>query len=317
MSHYKVVANMEWTSKCNARCVMCPQQLIHKPQLMQHDTFHKVLARINPNDVYRAVIAGYGEPTTHPLFERFIDDVGDHPVRFDLVSNGQELDERRLRHIDGKVDLMLISFSSIDPEVYSKVHVKLDHERVKRNIQLAQKIFRKTAFGISLTPLPECLDTLPQTIDWLKQQGVQVLTLSPTLYNRGGTLDDHETSTRRLRQLIDDYDLHSQELDFIPSFRDSLAQRWSNRFKCTPRNSDIFITASGEYLYCYNDISHRHTLGDVDQLSIRDALAKREQSRPIEALCNDCNMLGRYRPLELLQVAGKVLGNRVAGMVSG
>ncbi len=315
MSQYKVVANMEWTSKCNARCVMCPQHLIHKPRLMQQQTFDRVLERINPNDVYRSVIAGYGEPTTHPLFDQFIAAVGDHPVRFDLVSNGQELDEQRLRHIDGKVELMLISFSSIDPGIYAKVHVKLDHDRVKRNIQLAQKILKKTAFGISLTPLPECLDSLPQTIDWLKQQGVQILTMSPTLYNRSGTLTGHKTSTRRLRQLIDEYDLHSQELDFIPSFRDSLSQRWHNRFKCTPRNSDLFITAGGEYLYCYNDISHRHGIGHVDQLSIRDALARREQSRPIAALCNSCNMLDRYQPVELFQVAGKVLGNRVAGLM--
>ena len=63
---YKVAVNFEWTSKCNARCIMCPQDMIEHPQLMMADTFYKALERINTDDVFRTVIAGYGEPTTHP-----------------------------------------------------------------------------------------------------------------------------------------------------------------------------------------------------------------------------------------------------------
>ena len=63
---YKVAVNLEWTSKCNARCVMCPQDMIERPQLMTADTLYKVLERINADDVFRTVIAGYGEPTRIP-----------------------------------------------------------------------------------------------------------------------------------------------------------------------------------------------------------------------------------------------------------
>jgi MoaA/NifB/PqqE/SkfB family radical SAM enzyme len=81
---YKVAVNLEWTSKCNARCIMCPQDMIEHPQLMTVDTFYKTLARINTDDVFRTVIAGYGEPTTHPGFMEFVSAVGDHPGRFDI-----------------------------------------------------------------------------------------------------------------------------------------------------------------------------------------------------------------------------------------
>lgn len=301
---------MEWTSKCNARCVMCPQGSVENPKLMTRETFDAAMKRINADDLFRVVIAGYGEPTTHPLFMDFITEVGKHPVRFDLVTNGQELDEERLLHIDGKIDLMIISFSSIDPKTYESVHVNLDHERVKNNILLAQKTLKKTQLGISLTPLAKCLDTLPMTIRWLKSNGIHLLTMSPTLYDRGGEMTDQKLSTERLRKTIEEFELHSQEMDFIPSLSDSLQQMWKNKFICMPRNSDIFITSSGEYLYCYNDISHKNTIGHVIELSIRDTLTLREKMGPIDSLCKSCNMLNRYGPSELIKVAGKHLANK-------
>ena len=310
MTQYKIAANMEWTSKCNARCVMCPQELIHKPQLMSEDTFHKTLDRLSTDDLFRVVIAGYGEPTTHPKFNQFIDEVGKHPLRFDMATNGQELSEEKLKHLDGKLGLLLISFSSIDPDVYANVHVKLDQKRVMHNIALAQKTLKHTALGISLTPMASCLDTLPQTIEWLQQQGIELLTMSPTLYDRGGTMQ-HELSTQRLRKMIKQYGLHSQELDFIPSLRDSVAQLSQNKFRCVPRNSDLFIAASGDYLYCYNDITHQHTIGHIYSDSVRDIIKQRERMEPVEALCNDCSMRDRYGVKEIVQVTGNYLRGKI------
>lgn len=302
MKSYQLAINMEWTSKCNARCLMCPQELIQKPQLMTRDTFNKALQRISPERVFRTVIAGYGEPTTHPDFMHFVSQIKQHPGRFDLVTNGQQLNEARLQHLDGSIDLMVISFSSIQPEVYNQVHAKLDHEKVKENIILAKKIFKKTQLGISLTPMVECLESLPDTIKWLKAQGIELLTMSPTLYNRG-TETQYQLQSRKLRQIIKEYSLHSQELDFIPSFSDISKQYIKNKFKCIPRNSDLFISASGDYLYCYNNISHQHVIGHVDNLSLDEVLAIREKLSPLPELCNSCNMKNRYQFGEVVSVA--------------
>ena len=304
---YKVAVNLEWTSKCNARCVMCPQEMIERPQLMTADTFYKVLARISTDDVFRTVIAGYGEPTTHPRFMEFVSAVGEHPGRFDMVSNGQLLDEKKLGHLDGKIRQLIISFSSINAGVYRGVHVKLDHEQVKTNIVLAGKVLKKTSLAISLTPLVECIRTLPETIRWLREQGVEQLTMSPSLYNRAGTMQQHKHATARLREIIRAYQLHSQELDFIPSVKDFLLQCWHNRFRCIPRNSDLFITAGGDYLYCYNDISHKQTFGHVDRLSLREALEKREKMAENAAICESCNMRKRYGVGEVTGVAAHYL----------
>ena len=301
MSSYHIAVNVEWTSKCNALCPMCPRGLIEYPQLMTGQTWRQVLDRLTPQDVFRAVIAGYGEPTTHTKFFEFVGDMRGHPIRFDMVSNGHQLDAERIRHLDGAIDLLLISFSSIDPEVYKRVHVNLDQARVMENIQTAQKLFKHTKLAISLTPMPECLPSLPDTIAWLRAQGVETLTMSPTLYNRGGSLQEHELATEKLRQLIRQHHLRSQEFDFIPSVRDVFQQWRSNSFKCIPRNIDVFISANGDYLYCYNDVSHKHPIGNVTNLGIREVLAKREGMALIPELCNGCNMLNRYDAKELVK----------------
>ena len=301
MSNYRIAVNVECTSKCNALCPMCPRGLIEYPQLMTEPTWRQTLERLTPQDVFRAVIAGYGEPTTHTKFFEFVDDMRGHPIRFDMVSNGHQLDAERIRHLDGAIDLLLISFSSIDPEVYKRVHVNLDQARVMENIRTAQRLFKHTKLAISLTPMPECLPSLSDTIAWLRAQGVETLTMSPTLYNRGGSLQEHELATEKLRQLIQQHHLRSQEFDFIPGVWDVLQQWRSNSFKCVPRNIDIFIAASGYYLYCYNYVKHEHPIGHVANLSIREVLAKREGMALIPELCNGCNMLGRYDAKELVK----------------
>ncbi len=301
MSHYRIAVNVEWTSKCNALCPMCPRDLIESPQLMTSETWKQVLDRLTPLDVFRAVIAGYGEPTTHNRFLEFVDQLRGHPVRFDMVSNGQQLDAERLKHLDDAIGMLLLSFSSIDPGVYEKIHANLDQKRVMENIQMAQKLLVRTKLAISLTPMPECLPSLPDTIAWLRAQGIETITMSPTLYNRGGSLKGHEFSTERLRQIIKQYRLRSQEFDFVPGVADVFQQWRYNRFKCVPRNVDLLIAATGDYLYCYNDAKHEHPIGNVSSLGIREALEKREAMEAIPALCSNCNMLGRYGANELLK----------------
>lgn len=297
---YRVAVNVELTSKCNALCPMCPRDLIEHPQMMPEATWRQVRDRLNPQDVFRVVVAGYGEPTTHTRFFDYVDDMRAHPVRFDMVSNAQLLDAEKIRHLDGAIDLLIVSFSSIDPDVYKRVHANLDQAQVMANIQAAQKLFKHTQLGISLTPMPECLPSLPVTIAWLKAQGITALTMSPTLYNRGGSLQAHELASARLRRMIDQYGLRSQEFDFIPSTREVFQQWRSNSFKCIPRNVDVFISATGDYLYCYNDVGHKHSIGHVDDLGIREVLALRERMAPLGALCDDCNMRKRYGARELV-----------------
>jgi len=313
---YRTTINVEWTSKCNALCAMCPRDMIEHPRLMDADTWKQTLDRIHPDEVMRVVLAGYGEPTTHPRFFSMIDDVRQHPVRFDMASNGQLLSPDKLCHLDSALGLLLVSFSSIDPKVYRHVHANLNQATVMANIRAAKEILKQTTLAISLTPMPECLPSLPDTIAWLRSEGVDVLTMSPTLYNRGGSMQEHKLATEQLRRLIKEHGLQSQEVPFIPSVKEVYRQWRSNAYKCIPRNIDLFISSEGDYLYCYNDIGHKHPIGHVSTDSVQDILRRRHGMGEIDALCGGCNMRDRYGPGELVKVGASLAAMKVQGALS-
>ena len=311
--NYRTTINVEWTSKCNALCPMCPRDKITQPRIMTADTWQQTLGRIAPEEVVRVVIAGYGEPTTHPQFESFVERLRGHPVTFDMATNGSRLSEQRLHQLDGVIHTLMISFSSIDPEIYQSVHTNLDQKAVMEGILTAGRVLKKTRLVINLSPTRECLDTLDDTVAWLRGNGVNELHMSPTYYDRAGAQKtsgqpDHE----RLRAEIKRHRLGSQETAFIPGPSDIYRQWRSNRVKCVPRNTNMLISATGHYTYCFNDIRESYPLGHVSELSLREALQRREALAEQGEICQQCNLRDRYRPGELARVAVSYLRTRLA-----
>ena len=304
MPPYRINVNWEWTSRCNARCAMCPRSMIENAQLASYTTTTQVLERLRPTDVYRCIVAGYGEPTTHPRFDNYVELLRHHPVDFDLATNGSRLGEARLRRLDGVFDRVMVSFSSIDPAVYAHTHTGLDQQAVLENILTARRVLRDSRLVINLSPTAECLDTLEATIDWFHGHGIRDLHMSPTYYDRAGAMETRDQpSHRRLRDAIRRHRLQSQEQAFLSGVGDVFHQWRRNRFKCVPRNISMMIAASGDYTYCFNDITHGHAIGHVRDLSLRQALEQRERSRPEAAICDRCNLRHRYGPRELVRVA--------------
>lgn len=301
---YRVVVNWEWTSKCNARCAMCPRHAIANPTVSREDSFEQTLARLDPADVFRCVIAGYGEPTTHPLFDRYIRRLRGHPVTFDMATNGSRLSEERLAALDGVLRTLMISFSSVAPDVYQSVHTNLDQQAVMENILTAARALRKTRLVINLSPTRECLDTLDATVHWLRSNGVNDLHMSPTYYDRAGAQQTGgQPDTERLRAEIRRHGLGSQETAFIPGAAEIFRQWRSNRVKCMPRNTNLLISATGDYTWCFNDISESRSLGHVRDMSLREAIERREAMEEEGGLCSQCNLRSRYGPRELARVA--------------
>lgn len=315
---YRVVANWEWTSKCNARCAMCPRHMIDNPTIMTGDTFEQTLARLNPQDVFRCVIAGYGEPTTHPQFESFVERLLGHPVAFDMATNGSRLPAQRLQALDGAIRTLMISFSSIDPVVYQSVHTNLDQQEVMDGILASGRLLKKTRLVINLSPTRECLDTLDETVAWLRGNGIDELHMSPTYYDRAGAQTtsgqpDHD----RLRAEIRRHRLGSQETAFIPGASDIYRQWRENSFKCVPRNTNMLISASGQYTYCFNDIRESFPLGHVSEFSLREALERREALAEQGEICQQCNLRDRYGPGELARVAVSYLRTKLVAQRAG
>jgi hypothetical protein len=183
------------------------------------------------------------------------------------------------------------------------------------NIETAHHELRRTRLAISLSPLPECIRTLDRTVDWFRARGITTLTMSPTLYDRAGTLRSIQMDSSELKTVIRRYGFARQDLDFIPGVGDIISQWRANRHKCIPRNSDILISSAGEYMYCFNDISHSRTLASVADASLRDALEMRERMSVDDSICNACNLRERYGPSEVVGAAVAYAKRRLEQML--
>ncbi len=102
----------------------------------------------------------------------------------------------------------------------------------------------------------------------------------------------------------------------MPGAMDVVRQLKANRFKCIPRNTSMFVTSVGDYLYCYNDMAHGHSLGNVDSMSLRAAVELRENMAAEGELCNECNMKNRYKGMELVNVAAKYFKSQLIAQAS-
>ncbi len=147
--------------------------------------------------------------------------------------------------------------------------------------------------------MPECLPALGDTIAcWSRAHGIERLTMSPTLYNRGGKLEDHRLASAELRRMIRLHGLRSQALDFGPSAAEIFRQWQRNRFGCIPRNVD---RSSPRAVTIFTATTMSRTV-------IRSAMSGRTRwprccgagkgMAAAAALCEACNMRHRYGPLE-------------------
>jgi len=122
------------TSKCNMRCAHCGFSCTEKGEDMSLETFQKAINLASDNEEY--ICLGGGEPTIHPLFERFLLEaiaISDKDVPPYIVTNGKETNRaimiaRLIKNgvIGGKLS-QDIYHESIDPKVVKMFKKIGDH----------------------------------------------------------------------------------------------------------------------------------------------------------------------------------------------
>lgn len=133
------VINLETTSRCNRKCIVCPQAfedsgLVRKD--MSLDLLDVLLQRVleaqEKGFVIREIInAGYGETFIHNQFtdvcERYarfkeaLRSKGLSKPKISIVSNASQMDDARLALALKAADILKISFPTCDPEHYGEI----------------------------------------------------------------------------------------------------------------------------------------------------------------------------------------------------
>lgn len=163
---------IENTNHCNARCTICPMELLTRPLgTMGVDLFSEIIAQLVELGTKEVHLQGFGEPfLDKTIFDkiRIAKDMG-IPFTF-LVTNASLLNEENSRKLLASgLDKMRISFYGLNKSEYERVHVRLSFDEVRKNILRLLELKRELHVSkpvISLKYIGSILKFIPFFFQW-------------------------------------------------------------------------------------------------------------------------------------------------------
>jgi len=148
---------IEPTSVCNYRCVMCYQadkSFSNKSEgFMGHmdiDLFRKIIDEIEGN-IEAVTLASRGEPTLNPKIIDMVQYCKDKFLGFKINTNASMLNENLIKNLlDANFAEIVFSMDAADKETYEKIRINGKYEKVIKNLKLFNEI-KKSDFPNSNT----------------------------------------------------------------------------------------------------------------------------------------------------------------------
>src|SRR5919108_874350 len=132
------IVQIESTNICNAKCVFCPRDEMHRRQgIMTFDLYRKIVDECAALGITHVRVHNYGEPfVDRQLVEkvRYAKQKGIKEVG--MISNGSLITDDVARGmIDAGLDAINISVDASGKEVFESTRVGLDYDTVIGNIR--------------------------------------------------------------------------------------------------------------------------------------------------------------------------------------
>lgn len=139
--------HLDVTNTCNLDCVTCwnygpdlrePKTTAWKKQKIEPALFYRVLDEACATGVERVVLAGGGEPFTHPHMEAFVKAVKGRGLALTIITNGTLCDFEVLATLG--VDQILLNVASATPQTYAAYHPNQPPETFHRLMRGADRL---------------------------------------------------------------------------------------------------------------------------------------------------------------------------------
>lgn len=273
--------DIELTNRCNAYCNFCPRDKTPLQGFIAFDVFQKAADRAKEADLV-VMLAGQGESTIHPEFERCIEHLEKNNIKFGLTTNASLLTKERSRYLlDNKIMRMTFSAGDLGSD-YEEVY-GLDFENTLENIRYFTRLNREEYGGIcdiwiSLVEHEINHGKREEIKRFWLDQGVNGV-FSYRQISRGGACDNgyffpsSDRFTAEALKAMDEYGVSTL---------------------CNLAFTAPFVGWNGQYYVCCSDYEKKVPLGDVFDYSIAemDSIKLRSMSEGNQA-CILCN----YDPL--------------------
>ena len=137
------IVQIESTNICNAKCVFCPRDEMHRRQgIMTFELFRKVVDECAELGITHVRVHNYGEPfVDRQLVEkvRYAKDKGIQEVG--MISNGSLITDAVARGmIEAGLDAINISVDASGKEVFESTRIGLNYDKVVANIERLVRI---------------------------------------------------------------------------------------------------------------------------------------------------------------------------------
>jgi molybdenum cofactor biosynthesis enzyme MoaA len=132
------IVQIESTNICNAKCVFCPRDEMHRRQgVMDMDLFKKIVDECAALGITHVRVHNYGEPfLDRQLVEKVRYAKAQGIKEVGMISNGSLITEEIARGmIDAGLDAINISVDAAGKEVFESTRLNLDYDTVIANIR--------------------------------------------------------------------------------------------------------------------------------------------------------------------------------------
>jgi len=132
------IVQIESTNICNAKCVFCPRDDMHRDQgIMDMALFQKIADECAALNITHMRMHNYGEAFADRLLVdkvRYAKSIGIREVG--LISNGSLITERAARGmVDAGLDAINISMDAAGKEVFESTRLGLNYDKVVANVE--------------------------------------------------------------------------------------------------------------------------------------------------------------------------------------
>ncbi|MCJ8347663.1 radical SAM protein [bacterium] len=194
-----VMLNIEPTNKCNLKCVMCPRDLMTRPLgVMSIKDYTKLMIQAQEIGVSEVTLNGYGEPfITEEVYE-MVSLAKQYGLNIKINTNGHYLNEKRiLKLLEDPPQTLSISLDGATKEVYERVRVNGNFEKVQKAISLFLKLRKEQGkenevkLSLQIIKMDETQEEVDDFCNYWKDKVDEVHV--PNVHNWGGVIQKEGT----------------------------------------------------------------------------------------------------------------------------
>lgn len=146
-TEYPPNLQIEITSMCNLRCIMCYQHdksFSSKKNghmgIMNFDLFKKIIDEIEGN-LEAVTFASRGEPTLNPELEKFLKYCENKFLGLKINTNATMFNEKIINTLlSSDLETLVLSIDAADKEMYEKIRINSNFDKIINNLELFRKI---------------------------------------------------------------------------------------------------------------------------------------------------------------------------------